>query len=285
MTSLLKPPHRYFSMYLVVITCAETLHLTNWALLYCAMLAALFWLGGRNDSRPSWPNLAGICAFLAVGMNVSYQAMAGAIPALREVRFDDRLLAVDRLLFGETPAVLLESCVTPLLTELFSICYIFFMPLLLFSLLRYFFRQRELLGEFYAGLFAIYGLGFLGYLLVPAAGPWLVYADLFRVQLSGGPVTVINQAMVEYGSIRVDVWPSLHCAVSSFILGFAWRHHRREFACLLLPVAGLWVATMYLRYHYFIDVVSGFALAAFALYESHRYSAYVAKEPENVASA
>jgi membrane-associated phospholipid phosphatase len=78
--------------------------------------------------------------------------------------------------------------------------------------------------------------------------------------------------MVEQGSNRVDVWPSLHCAVSAFILGFAWRHHRKEFHYLLLPVAGLWFSTLYLHYHYFIDVLSGFALAAFALYESGRYA-------------
>jgi membrane-associated phospholipid phosphatase len=78
--------------------------------------------------------------------------------------------------------------------------------------------------------------------------------------------------MVTQGSNRVDVWPSLHCSVSAFILGFAWRHHRAEFRWLLLPVFGLWFSTLYLHYHYFIDVLSGFALAAFALYESRRYA-------------
>lgn len=272
MVELLELPLRYFATYVAAIAGASALRLTTWTLLFCSMLAAMVWLGQRHARRPSWRSLAALCAFLAVGMNVSYQSMAGAIPAVRNARFDSELLAVDRALLGETPSRMLSSFVTPWLTETMSLCYILFMPLLLFSLLRYFFSQRDLLGEFYAGLFTVYGLGFLGYLVLPAAGPWLAYPELFDVPLSGGPITTLNQAMVVHGSNQVDVWPSLHCAVSAFILGFAWRHHRREFAYLLLPVAGLWLSTLYLRYHYFIDALSGFALAAFALYESRRYA-------------
>ncbi|GLI36860.1 phosphatase PAP2 family protein [Geobacter hydrogenophilus] len=285
MKRLLDPPLRYFSVYLAVIAAAEALRLSNWAVLFGVMLVMMLWLGNRYASRPGWRSMAAICAFLAIGMNVSYQAMAGAIPAVRATRFDAQLLAIDRLLMGETPAVLLERVTSPVLTELFSFCYFFFMPLLFVSLVRYFFRQRELLGEFYTGLFTVYGLGFLGYLLLPAAGPWLAHAGMFSVPLSGGPITLANQAMVEHGSIRVDVWPSLHCAVSAYILGFAWRHHRREFLFLVVPVTGLWVSTMYLRYHYLIDVLSGFALAVFALCEARRYSRYAMKEAAYVTAA
>lgn len=272
MIELLELPLRYFSVYVAVIAGANALYMTVWALLFFAMLAILAWLAGRHARHPGWGRLAAMCAFLAAGMNVSYQSMAGAVPAVRTARFDADLLALDRWLLGETPAKLLADMAVPWLTEIMSLCYIFFMPLLFFSLLRYFFRRRELLGEFYAGLFTVYGLGFLGYLLLPAAGPWLAYPELFGNTLSGGLVTALNQTMVERGSNRVDVWPSLHCAVSAFILGFAWRHHRTEFHYLLLPVAGLWVSTLYLRYHYFTDVLCGFALAAFALSESARYA-------------
>ncbi len=272
MIELFELPLRYFSAYVVAIAGASVLRMTVWALLFCAMLAAMTWFARRHASRPGWDRLAAVCACLAVAMNVSYQSMAGAVPAVRAVRFDAELLAVDRWLLGETPSVLLAPLSSSWLTELMSLCYIIFMPLLFFSLLRYFFWHRELLGEFYAGLFTVYGLGFLGYLLVPAAGPWLAYPELFDISLAGGPIAMLNRAMVEHGSNRVDVWPSLHCAVSAFILGFAWRHHRRELCWLLLPVAGLWLSTFYLHYHYFIDVLSGFALAAFALRESSRYA-------------
>lgn len=279
MITLLEPPLRFFSLYVAGIASLELAHWTVWALLFGAMLAVMFWLARRHAGQRRWPSLAALCACLAIGMNVAYPSMAAAVPAVRTIRFDHGLLSLDRMLLGETPSVLMQAWVTPWLTEILSLCYLFFMPLLFFSLARYFFYRRELLGEFYTGLFTVYGLGFLGYLLVPAAGPWLAHPDLYGVALDGGFITHLNHTMVVQGSNRVDVWPSLHCAVSTFILGFAWRHHRFEFRLLLLPVMGLWISTFYLRYHYFVDVMCGFALAAFALYESRRHAHHFAMPP------
>ena len=62
-------------------------------------------------------------------------------------------------------------------------------------------------------------------------------------------------------------FPSLHAAVSLLSLGLAWRFTRPLFF-ILLPVAlGLWVSTIYLRHHFVVDLIAGFALApaAYAL--------------------
>jgi len=109
------------------------------------------------------------------------------------------------------------------------------------------------------------GIGFLGYLLVPAAGPHVAFARLFPTPLEGGFFWHLNHAMVTAGSNGVDVFPSLHTAVSVFILAFAYRHARREFWWLLIPVAGICVSTVYLRYHYLIDVICGLVLAFIGL--------------------
>lgn len=242
----------------------------GFALLFGAICAGAVWLSVRQLKLPSHGRLMAECLFLALSMNVSYEAMAKAVPIVHAARFDPVLYRIDIAIWGANPNVWADQFANPVLTELMSACYIFFMPLLLFNLLRYLFWHKGLLAEFYAGLFTVYGLGFLGYALVPAAGPHLAYPDLFSAPLTGGSVTRLNALMVLEGSNRVDVWPSLHCAVSGFILWFAWRHHRRQFWWLLAPVVGLWASTIYLRYHYFIDVVSGFALAAFAAWVSTR---------------
>lgn len=233
--------------------------------LYALMFGSLIWLTQRRVGAPTWRNLTTELAFFAVTMNVSFQAMAGAIPAIREQRYDALLLGLESRLVGGSVNVWAERFVTPAATEFLSACYLIFFPLLLVSLLRYFFRQKELLANFYRGLFTVYGIGFLGYALVPASGPWLAYPELFGVALDGGPITRLNQAIVVAGSNGVDVFPSLHCAVTAYILGFARRHHPREFRWLLVPVAGLWCSTIYLRYHYLVDVLCGFLLAALAL--------------------
>jgi membrane-associated phospholipid phosphatase len=254
----------------------------GYGMLFLAMLVAMLWLTRARLAAPGPRTLRREQFFFLVSMNVSYQAMAGAVPVLRAVRYDGWLLHADRWLFGETPCVMTANLVTPALTEVMSLCYIFFMPLLFVSMLRYFFAQRERLVEFYTGLFTVYGIGFLGYLLVPAAGPHLAFPGLFHVPLDGGPITDLNRAMVDNGSNHVDAWPSLHVAVSAFILGFAHRHHRREFWWLLLPVTGLWFSTIYLRYHYLVDVICGFGLAAAALMISRSVTSPTGRKVANV---
>lgn len=234
--------------------------------LYAALLLTLAWLvGNRLNDPASVSHLRRECLFYAVAMNLTFQAMAGAIPAVRTRRYDDDLLNIDLAVFGGSPNVWAEQFAAPWLIELLSLCYLFFMPLLFANLVRYFFWEKALLGPFYRGLFTVYGIGFLGYLIVPAAGPYLSHPELFTLPLEGGLIARVTHTMVILGSNKVDVFPSLHCAVSAYILCFSYRHHRREFRWLLLPVVGLWISTIYLRYHYFVDVLFGFALAAFAL--------------------
>lgn len=233
--------------------------------LYAALLGLWAWLVSRRMTALTEQEVRRESFFYAVAMNITFQAMGGAIPAIRDVRYDSALFDIDLLLFQVSPNVWAEQFVTPLLTDVLSLCYLFFMPLLFVHLARYFFWRKALLGTFFQGLFTVYGIGFIGYLWVPAAGPYLTYPEIFSIPLVGGAITNITHTMVVLGSNRVDVFPSLHCAVSAYILGFSWRHHRREFWWLLLPVCGLWMSTIYLRYHYLIDVICGFALAILAL--------------------
>jgi len=165
----------------------------------------------------------------------------------------------------------LQPFIQPVLTEFLSFCYILFFPSLLFGMICYFFGELELLKKFFVGLFSLYGLGYLGYSLVPALGPHLAMPDQYTAPLEGWAMTRWNSAVVRFGSNHVDVFPSLHCAVSSYMLFFDRRHKPWRFWLFLAPCAGLWVSTIYLRYHYFVDVVCGFALAAVCLEITNRY--------------
>lgn len=255
-----------FGAYLVLMTLgllnAAAAHLLA---LYATLLALWFWLVARRIADPDVVAVRNECLFYAAAMNLTFQAMGGAIPAIREARYDHLLHDLDLAMLGVNPNVWMQQFATPTLTELLSLCYMFFMPLLFVNLVRYFFWHKPLLGTFYRGLFTVYGVGFIGYLLVPAAGPYLAFPEMFSVELTGGPITHFTKRMVEFGSNRVDVFPSLHCAVSAYILGFYWHYHRGHFWWLLVPVTGLWVSTIYLRYHYLVDVAFGFALALLAI--------------------
>src|SRR5260370_257230 len=167
--------------------------------------------------------------YYPMAMNVAYMKMA---PVVEKIHcgplYDASLRSIDARLIGENLSLRLESVSRPLFTEPLSFCYMLFVPYIALSMLWYFCGSLPLLKRFYLGLFSIYGIGFLGYTFVPAAGPYIAMASEFHGPLMGGLFTRLNAAMVSYGSNHVDVFPSLHCALSPSILFFdrsdtAWR--------------------------------------------------------------
>ncbi len=178
---------------------------------------------------------------------------------------------IDAVLTGVTPSLRAQTLIAPWLTEILSFCYLLFFPYLFISWAFYAWRGVSSFRRLSVGLFTIYAVGFLGYSTIPAAGPHLAMADQFTVPLSGWMFTRLNASVVAQGSNGVDVFPSLHCAVSCYLLFFDRRHARWRFLIYVVPCIGLWLATIYLRYHYFVDVIAGFALAAFGLWLSARW--------------
>ncbi|HVV71740.1 MAG TPA: phosphatase PAP2 family protein [Verrucomicrobiae bacterium] len=241
------------------------------ALLYLALLslnAAAVWYARSRDTQFSWR--VGLL-FYPVAMNVAFMNMRAAIPKVHPVKMDTFLRSLDAHLVGTNLSLRLQPLVHPVLTEFFSACYFLFFVYLLFSLVYYFAGDLELLKRFMVGLFTIYGLGFIGYSFVPASGPCHAMAGQFNVALDGWWITRLNNAVVLHGSNGVDVFPSLHCAISTFFLFFDRRHRPWRFKLYLLPCVGLWLSTIYLRYHYFVDVACGFALAGFGLWLAKRF--------------
>jgi membrane-associated phospholipid phosphatase len=204
--------------------------------------------------------------YYPITMNVSYRYMAEVVAKIhRASLLDATLRHVDYRIVGENLSLRLEPFIRPALTEPLSFCYMLFIPYLIFSMLWYFCGPLPLLKRFYLGLFTIYGFGFLGYTLVPAAGPYIAMAKEFHVPFTGWFFTRWNAEMVRFGSNGVDVFPSLHCAISSYILFFDRWYKRWRYSIYVVPCIGLWFSTIYLRYHYFIDVLCGFALSACVL--------------------
>jgi PAP2 superfamily len=210
--------------------------------------------------------------FYPLAMNLSYFQMRFAVPVIHPKLEDAFLQKVDYWMIGTNLSLRMEPLIHPVLTEFFSFCYFIFLPYLTFSMLWYFFGNLELLKKFYAGLFSVYGIGFLGYTLMPAVGPHVAMAGDFSLPLNGWLLTRWNSAIVLAGSNRVDVFPSLHCAVSSFILFFDRTHKPWRFWFYLIPCVGLWASTVYLRYHYFVDLVFGFLLSSLSLWTAARYA-------------
>lgn len=211
--------------------------------------------------------------FPVVLMNVVFLCMKSSVLKVTPQKLDGLLAGFDRALFGATLSGVAGRFATPWLTEVLSLCYLLFFPYLLISCCYYTYRGVPMLRRLMVGLFTIYGVGFLGYSLVPAGGPYLAFPEELGDPLTGWMITRFNTWVVLNGSNGVDVFPSLHCGVSLYLLLFDRLHSPWRFRLYLIPCFGIWIATIYLRYHYLMDLIAGFALAAFALWLTERWAA------------
>ncbi len=155
-----------------------------------------------------------------------------------------------------------------ILTDILASCYFCFYVLVIGSVVLYANKRRTQMAQlFFNGLLLIYVVGYVGYLSLPAAGP--AFYSLPDTGTGGGVIgrQLIN--IVKQGVTGMDVFPSLHTALSLFITAFLWRDGYHKIALVLLPIStGIVIATIFLRYHYGIDVLSGMLLAGVAFYYS-----------------
>ncbi|MGP1667408.1 MAG: phosphatase PAP2 family protein, partial [Rhodanobacter sp.] len=234
-----------------------------WLLLLIATLAA---------PGSTWASWKGSLQFVACWL------IFPLFKAIREVFIthtaDTALLALDRRLWGgvSLPEHLV-SWEQPWLSELLSGGYFLFYFVVLVPAIWFTARRHSHEAKiFFAGLTSMYLVGFAGYLLVPAGGPYMAFPEVFPYPVQGGPMTALLVNAVQAGITGMDVFPSLHSGIGLYVLGFVALGGYRRSTWLLTPIIlALVVATVYLRYHYGIDVLCGMILAAGVLAFIQRY--------------
>jgi membrane-associated phospholipid phosphatase len=180
---------------------------------------------------------------------------------------DHWLRDADLALFGGEPTLWLQSITVPWLTELMTFAYALFFVFPLIVLVRLHVRGDQLgFREVTLAFTLCFYLGLVGYLTVPAIGPR--FTVVYDVPLTGYVLTdAAAAAWNTIEKVETDCFPSLHTAVSTISLVYLWRLRGLPRGRLLLGVCApfivmLWASTLYLRYHYTVDVLAGFGLAA-----------------------
>ena len=197
-----------------------------------------------------------ILFFLSIYLNLQH-----LIDILNPNHYDEILIRVDQVLFGVQPSLWMERLISSPLTDFLTICYSFFyfypLPLAVILYLR-----KGGFGDFrnYAtSIILCFYLGFVGYLLLPAYGPR--FSLHYAQELKGSFFSENLRAKLDHmESTKKDVFPSLHNAIVLLVLLFAHKHQRKIFYILLPLGLGIFLSTVYLRYHYGIDVICGWIL-------------------------
>jgi hypothetical protein len=210
-------------------------------------------------------------------VQVSYFFLTSLLPLVNPTTLDAHLHSFDLAVFGFEPAVAMDAIVSPVTTEWFAFFYFgyFFLlaihviPILLFS------RSARFLGEFALGMLTVFCVGHVVYMLVPGYGPYRALAGDFQHQLPHGMWRDMVMATVASGGAQMDIFPSLHTAAPTFITLFSFQHRDKLPFRYSWPVVAFFAvniigATMFLRWHYVIDVVAGLALASGAFLLSRK---------------
>jgi len=209
---------------------------------------------------------------------VSYFQLRVILPASAPRSVDATLYAIDLDVFHYEPALAWDRFVNPHLTEWFSFFYFGYFFLLAVHVLPFMFfgRNLRMLSRFATAIFFTFCCGHLLYIVVPGFGPYRFLAGNFTHELEGGVFWRLVEATVDGAGAQKDIFPSLHTAVPTMFTVLAFRF-RKEF----LPFRWSWpivgfctsqiiIATMYLRWHYLIDICAGLTLAFLAVWVADR---------------
>lgn len=218
----------------------------------------------------------------AVLIYLVYKEIYFIMHALALNDFDDVLIAIDRwMFFGTDPTVWLHQFSSPVLTEILQIAYTSFYFLMIGLALELYLRKE--LEKFTLVMFAIvYGfwLSYIGYLLVPAVGPRFTLHDFHStdVELPGLWLTQFFRDMINAGEsipkgalnafdlAQRDVFPSGHTQMTLIVLFYAVKFKVRSRYFLVVFGTLLIVGTVYLRYHYVIDLIAGALFMLFTIW-------------------
>ncbi|MCB9727885.1 MAG: phosphatase PAP2 family protein [Deltaproteobacteria bacterium] len=209
-------------------------------------------------------------AFAAVMVPVAFMQLAGVVPYLNPIEMEANLLRIDERIFGVNPQEWMQQYYHPALTEVLQVVYACFYLIPLAVGLPLLLRGRHKDAEVFwtAVAFAFY-LSYITYIVVPARSPYIFaetpegrYLLTYSSELRGLLLTDRLRASIhDMERIKHDCFPSGHTAVSLVVLLMAFRQQRKVFWVALPVVSALIFSTIYLRYHYVIDLVAGATLA------------------------
>jgi membrane-associated phospholipid phosphatase len=191
-----------------------------------------------------------------------YESLGNLIQYLQS-DIDAYLNQVDFFLFGVHPTVWVEQWIVPWLTDVMSFCYVsyYFLPVILVVTL-YLRNQTE---KLHLSIFVLtfgYYLSFIGYILFPAVGPRYAFTHLQSIPLEGSWLTDwVRDGLNAIEHNQRDCMPSGHTQIALMVLFLAHRYERLLFYLFLPLVTGLILSTIYLRYHYVIDLIVGASFA------------------------
>ncbi len=214
--------------------------------------------------------------YLAPMIYMMYLNTQFYVKPLNPYLYDNILVGWDKAIFGSDPTAMLSFMHNPYLTEFLQICYVMFFFLPIFHGIELYFRNKSKeLKDLTSQIIFGFLLSYLLYFFMPAIGPrFSIYnfatinseipgvfvTDFLRhfVNTGGGvPDGVANPA--DY--VNRDCMPSGHTMLTLINMLLALKFRSKLRYIIWIIGTGLIFSTIYMRYHYGVDVIAGIVCA------------------------
>jgi membrane-associated phospholipid phosphatase len=267
----LRPPDKVVVTYLAIVTIL-TLgthdRVKFWWLLVPAHLLAMGFIFGLahldyvRDWPPKRPSIVRSWYPLIL-VPMTYKELGYLIPLIHPRDFDRELAFIDQRILGVDPIIWLDRINYPAVTLIMQLAYLtyYLMPIVLGIVLWRAGRFADFEFFLFMVLLGFYS-SYLGYIAVPAIGPRFFLSPGAAKSLDGPGVIAIRSFLDRMEGTTRDCFPSGHTELTLLVLFCANRFHKKTFWILLPAGSALIISTVYLRYHYVVDVIAGAACAA-----------------------
>jgi membrane-associated phospholipid phosphatase len=205
-----------------------------------------------------------------------YAQVHNYIPLVNPGNFDPVLASWDRAIFGVDPTHWIGRFAHPALTEYLQIWYNFFQLMLVVPAVEYYASGKMRTFRVYAMMLLVgFYLSYLLYFVMPAIGPRFQLHDFHTIdkELPGLFLTEPFRNLINAGNnitpdmknpydvVNRDCMPSGHTMMSVLGILLAWRCRSRWRWFMTIGGISVVISTVYLRYHYVVDVMAGTTLA------------------------
>ena len=187
-------------------------------------------------------------------------------------KIDEFLSNLDQTIFNFQPSIEFSKHFNSLFfSELFYFgyfCY-YLLPLVVFGILYKFLPQK--IEEFGFILISSFLLYYFIFIIIPAEGPQFYFTfpdNYIEAQgIFGNAIKLIQKN----GEAPTAAFPSSHVGISWIVIFWLYQNFRKSVKYFLPFVILLMFSTVYIKAHYFVDVVAGFLTAPIVFFLTFKF--------------
>lgn len=211
---------------------------------------------------------------------ISFKEVYYIIHSLNLSDWDLLFIKLDYYIFKVNPTQWVYKFANPYLTEFLQLIYAYYyLMIIVFGIGIYRQKKYDVFEYVLLVVFTGFFLNYLLYLIFPANGPRFHLHDFYSIskELPGISLTEPIRYFLNFGEsippgvsnpqdfVQRDAMPSLHAGAAFLIAYLSYKVKSKSFYFYLPYFFLMLIATVYLRYHYVVDLFAGILIAIIAI--------------------